>query len=861
MLNSTTMNEENNPKSQENNVDEISAEELDQKEELDNQNAFLKNDRIIEHPLEDEMKKSYLDYAMSVIISRALPDVRDGLKPVHRRILYAMHELGLTKNKSYKKCARIVGEVLGKYHPHGDTAVYDSLVRMAQSFALRYPLINGQGNFGSVDGDRAAAMRYTESRMEKIAEDVLADIDKDTVNFVDNFDGSEQEPSVLPTRVPLLLTNGSVGIAVGMATNIPPHNLNEVCKATIELIRNPDISEEELISNISGPDFPTGGLIFGKRGIESAYKTGRGKIKIRAKTHIEETAKRTSIILDEIPYQVNKSDLVIEIANNAKDKTIEGISDIRDESDRQGMRVVIELKRDANPDVVLNQIYKRTRAQVTFGMILLCLVNNIPKVLPLRDILSNFIDHRKEVITRRTQFDLTKAEKQAHILLGLKVAIENLDKTIKIVRESESGKVAKENLIEMYSIDEIQAQAILDMRLQKLTGLERDKLVDDYNNLLEKIAGFKSILDSDEEKSRIIIEETEEEVKKYGDERKTEIYEADDEDADIDLEALIKPEDEVVTITNSGYIKRVSLDTYKSQGRGGRGIIATGKKEEDFVEQLFVANTHSYLLCFTNLGQIHWIKVYRLPEGSRQAKGKAIVNLLPIDVEAGEQVTTIIPVKEFKEGDYLVLITKKGIVKKSLLKDYSKPRNGGVRGIVLDKGDELVKALMTNGENEVMIATAKGIASRISEDDIRPQGRATRGSRGINLASEDEVIGGIVAEPSKTILTVTEFGYGKRTPVEDYRLIRRGGKGVINIQTSDRNGNVVSVMAVDEEDEIMLISKKGIVIRTRAQGVSCIGRNTQGVRLMRLKEGDKTVSATKVVMDDEEEIQQPSSTD
>lgn len=849
------MDEENFEEINNSNVDENNDKELEQKEELDNENSFLKTDKIIEHPLEDEMKKSYLDYAMSVIISRALPDVRDGLKPVHRRILFAMHELGLTKSKPFKKCARIVGEVLGKYHPHGDSAVYESAVRMAQDFSMRYPLINGQGNFGSIDGDGAAAMRYTEARMEKLTEDILCDIDKETVDFVDNFDGSEREPSVLPTKIPLLLANGAVGIAVGMATNIPPHNLSEISKATIELIKNPELEDDDLLEHVSGPDFPTGGIIFGKRGIESAYKTGRGKIKVRAKTHVEETAKKVAIIIDEIPYQVNKADLVIDIARNAKEKIIEGISDIRDESDRQGMRVVIELKKDANPEVVLNQIFKRTRAQVTFGIILLCLDDNVPKTLTLKQILTKFISHRKEVVTKRTQFDLTKAEKQAHVLLGLKVAIENLDKTIKIVKESESAKVAKENLIAAYSIDEVQAQAVLDMRLQKLTGLERDKLIEDYNNLLEKISDLKSILDSDEKKYNIIIDETQEEIDKYGDERKTEIYEADDEDADIDLEALIKPEEEVVTITNSGYIKRVALDTYKAQGRGGKGIIATGTKEEDFVEKLFVANTHSYILCFTNFGQIHWMKVYQIPEGSRQSRGKAIVNLLPLNTGAGEHVTTIIPVKEFKEGNYLILVTKQGIVKKSLLTDYSKPRNGGVRGIVLDDGDELVKALMTEGNNEVMIATANGIASRMSESDIRPQGRATRGSRGINLSEGDRVIGGIVAEPDKTILTVTENGYGKRTPVEEYRLIRRGGKGVTNIKTSDRNGNVVSVMAVEDEDELMLISKNGIVIRTRAQEVSCIGRNTQGVRLMRLKDDDKTVSATKVVLEDEEEIQ------
>jgi len=834
------MSENNN-----NNQEDISKDNSNKFEEIKSE----KEDRIIVEQLSKEMKRSYLDYAMSVIVSRALPDARDGLKPVHRRILYAMSELGLTHSKTYKKCARIVGEVLGKYHPHGDTAVYDSLVRLAQDFSLRYPLVDGQGNFGSIDGDNAAAMRYTESRMQKITESVLEDIEKNTVEFRENFDGSETEPTILPTKVPLLLINGAVGIAVGMATNIPPHNLTEICTAIIKTIENPEIEVNELLEIVTGPDFPTGGIVYGTKGIKLAYTTGKGKVKIRSKIHFEVIRNKETIIIDEIPYQVGKADLIIDIARKAKDKIIEGISDIRDESDRDGMRVVIELKKDANKEVVLNQLFKHSRMQTSQGINMLCLVNNVPRSLPLKEIIQIFIKHRKIIIIKRTQHDLTKAEKQAHILLGLKVAIENLDKTIKIVKESENAKTAKLELINVFSIDEVQAQAILDMKLQKLTGLERGKIIEDYNNLLRKIEEFKEILESDSLQYNIIKEETQKIIDKYGDERKTELIEYDE---DIDIEDLIKSEEDVVTITHAGYIKRIPLETYKAQGRGGKGVIATSKKEEDFVEQIFIANTHSYLLCFTNKGKIHWLKVYKIPEGSRQAKGKAIINLLPLS--EGEQVTTIMPIKEFKENHFLVLITKKGIVKKTDLKEYSKPRNGGVRGIVLDENDELIKALMTNGSQEVMLATAKGNASRFSEKDMRSQGRATRGSRGIKLGEDDQVIGAIIAEKGKTILTVTKSGFGKRTDVEDYRLIRRGGKGVINIKTSERNGDVVGVIAVEEDNELMVISKNGVTIRTRASEISCIGRNTQGVRIMRLKEEDKVVSVAKVIIDSEEEI-------
>ncbi len=844
------MGDKNNENSAKKDADKIAESNDNAPKNIADPNDMVNNIKassVITKLIQDEMKTSYLDYAMSVIVSRALPDVRDGLKPVHRRILYAMNELGLTHGKAYKKSARIVGEVLGKYHPHGDSAVYESMVRMAQTFSMRYLLVDGQGNFGSVDGDSAAAMRYTEARMSKMSSEMLSDIDKETVLFVDNFDGSEREPSVLPTKIPTLLINGSVGIAVGMATNIPPHNIREICSAAIKLIDKPDAEVSEIMQEVTGPDFPTGGIIFGRFGIDLAYKTGRGKIKVRAKTHIEEKANRTALIVDEIPYQVNKSDLIIEIADTVKNKIIEGISDIRDESDREGMRMVIELKKDANSEVVLNQLFKHTRLQTTQGIILLCLVDNIPRTLNIKEILEYFIAHRKDVVTKRTIFELKKAENQAHLLLGLKIAIENLDQTITIVKTAESVKVAKEKLIEAYSIDELQAQAILEMKLQKLTGLERDKLVEEYNGLIKKIAEYKEILESDMKKFLIIRNELLEMSNLYGDGRKTEIYDVGDEEG-IDIEDLIEKEDDVVTVTHEGYIKRTSIAEYTAQGRGGKGVIATAKKDEDFVEQLFVANTHTYLLCFTNLGQVHWMKVYKIPEGARQGKGKAIVNLLAIG--ANEKITAIIPVKEFTEGHYLVLITKEGVIKKTLLSEYANPRNGGVKGVILDEGDELIASLLTDGNKEIMIATANGIASRFDEKDVRASGRVTRGSRGINLDENDTVVGAILAEANKTILTITESGYGKRTPIEEYRLIRRGGKGVINIQVEGRNGKVMGVMAADNEDELMVISKNGIMIRTRAQEISSIGRNTQGVRIMRLEDGDKVVSIAKVIKED-----------
>ena len=791
--------------------------------------------------IEDEMKKSYIDYAMSVIVGRALPDVRDGLKPVHRRILYAMNELGLTYNKPFKKCARVVGEVLGKYHPHGDTAVYDALVRMGQDFSLRYPLIQGQGNFGSVDGDSAAAMRYTEARLAKISQEMLQDIEKETVPFVENFDGSLKEPTILPAKIPNLLVNGSSGIAVGMATNIPPHNLREVCDAVIATINNPDITMEELMQIVEGPDLPTGGLICGKQGIMQIYKTGRGKIKIRAKIRVEESHGKEALIVEEIPYQINKSQLIEEIALLVREKRVKGISDIRDESDREGMRIVIELKRDADSGIVINQLYKHSRLQNTMGIIMLALVDNEPKILNLKQMLGFFIMHRANIIKNRVTFELKKAKERAHILEGLITALKDIDMVVKRIKASKTVEDAAGTLIKNYKLTKIQAKAILEMRLQKLASLEQENIKKEYSELLETIKRLKQILASNKEILNIIKEETEE-IKNYSDERKTHFIEYEE---DLDIEDLIKPHDVVVTVTHSNYIKRLPVDTYKQQKRGGKGIIATGTKEEDFVEDLFIANTHSYILFFTDKGKVYWLKVYNMPEASRQATGKAIVNL--IRTEKDEKISAFIPVKEFVDGKYLILATKKGVIKKTRLEAYSRPRRGGIIAINLDKDDELINAALTDGSKEIIIATKKGMAVRFNEKDARPIGRSARGVKGINLRKDDEVVGMVVADPNKTLLSVTENGYGKRSRIEDYRLVRRASIGVINIKTSERNGRVVSIKTVDDEDEMMFISKKGIIIRVPVKGISTIGRNTQGVRLMRLKPEDRVVSAAKII--------------
>jgi len=801
------------------------------------------DERIVPKLIEDEMQQSYVDYAMSVIIGRALPDVRDGLKPVHRRILFAMNEMGLAYNKPYRKSARIVGETLGKFHPHGDSAVYDALVRMAQPFSLRYPLVDGQGNFGSVDGDNAAAMRYTEAKLTKIAHELLLDIEKETVNFTDNFDGSMQEPTVLPSRIPNLLINGSAGIAVGMATSIPPHNIREICEAAVEIIDNPDISALDLISLVPGPDLPTGGFIVGTAGIRSAYGTGHGKIKVRARYKLEEG----KIIITEIPYMVNKSALIEEIASNVREKVVQGISDLRDESDRTGMRIVIELKRDANVDIILNQLYKHTRLQTTIGINLLALDKGRPKVLTLKEALECFVKHRQEVIVRRTEFDLKKAQERAHILEGLIIALDDIDRAINLIKKSTSAEAAREALMSGYKLTQVQAQAILDMKLQRLTGLEQDKIRQEHKALLERIDDYKDILAKPGRVDSIIKNDLVEVAQNYSDERRTEILDVDDED--IDIEDLIEEEDMVVTISHSGYIKRTPLALYREQRRGGKGMIATTTKEEDIVDHLFIASTHDYILFFTDAGMVHWLKVYKIPEASRYSAGKALVNLL----NTQEKITTYIKIREFDDKHYLIMGTRKGIVKKTNLIAYSRPRQGGIRAITLDEGDSLVNAAMTDGEKQVLLATKKGMAVKFKEIDARPIGRTSRGVRGIMLRKGDEVVSMMIADEGHCVLTITENGFGKRTSVSDYRLINRGGKGVINIICSDRNGDVVDAKTVTEEDQIMFISKLGIIIRTRAKEISVIGRNTQGMRLMRLNDGDKVVAAAKVVTNDIED--------
>ncbi|MBW2970871.1 DNA gyrase subunit A [Candidatus Woesearchaeota archaeon] len=801
-------------------------------------------EKISKRVIEAEMKESYLDYAMSVIVGRALPDVRDGLKPVHRRVLFSMHQMGMHFNKPFRKSARIVGDCLGKYHQHGDTAVYDTLVRMAQDFSLRYPLVEGQGNFGSIDGDNAAAMRYTEARLSKIAGEMLEDIDKETVKFVPNFDNSLQEPLVLPSKLPNLLVNGSSGIAVGMATNIPPHNLTEVADAIVAQIDDKEITVAELMQHLKGPDFPTGGIIMGKAGIRSAYSTGIGHITVRAAASFEESRGRAAIIIYEIPYMVNKSMLVEQIAECIKSGTVNGIADLRDESDRQGMRIVIELKKDANRDVVLNQLFKHTRLQTTFGINMLALVNNEPCTLDIKQLIQHFVEHRQLVIRRRTTFELKKAEERAHLLDGLLIALKNIDNVIALIKKSKSTDTAREALVVKYELSEVQAKAILEMRLQRLTALEQAKIKDELKELLERIRQLKTILASELEILKIIKQELIELKKSYGDERRSKIEE---EEEELIEEDLIKEEPAVITVTNSGYIKRTNPAFYKKQNRGGKGVIAATTREEDFVEHLFIASTHSYILFFTNKGKVYWLKVYQLPEASRQAKGKAIVNLLQLSGD--EQVTAMIPVREFDNRKLLVMATKKGVVNKTMLEEFSRPRKGGIIAINLDSDDMLIDVVMTDGTKQIMIATKRGYAIRFSEEDIRATGRSTRGVRGIMLRKGDEVVGMVICDKTKNILTVTENGYGKQTPMEDYRLIGRGGKGVINIICSPRNGSVVDVKSVSPEDEIMLISKQGILIRVPVKSISTIGRNTQGVRLMRLNQGDKVMSAAKIAVD------------
>jgi DNA gyrase subunit A len=803
-------------------------------------------ERIQPRVIEDEMKQSYLAYSMSVIVGRALPDVKDGLKPVHRRILYAMKDMGMLHNKPFKKSARIVGEVLGKYHPHGDLAVYDAMVRMAQTFSLRYTLVQGQGNFGSIDGDSAAAMRYTEARLNPLSEEMLQDLDKETVPFVPNFDGSLKEPLVLPAKVPNLLINGSSGIAVGMATNIPSHNMGEICDGTIKVIDNPNITPEELITIIQGPDFPTGGIIQGRSGIRDAYKTGRGKLRVKAKIEVEEVKKRTRLIVKEIPYQVNKSQLVEEIAHLVRDKKIQGISDLRDESDREGMRIVIELKIGANTDIVQNQLLKHTRLQTTFGIIMIALVDNEPKTLNLKEILDEFIKHRRVVVRKRTEFELKEASDKAHILEGLIVALDNIDPVIKLIKQAKATAEAKKGLMDDYKLTEKQAQAILDMKLQRLTGLEQNKIREDHKKLLELIEKLKAILASEQKILDIIKKELTEIKEKYGDERRTQIIAA--EAQKIEEEELIKPEETVVTLTHAGYVKRQLLEIYKKQKRGGKGVIGMETKETDFVEEIFIANTHDYLLCFTNKGKIHWIKVYQVPEAGRYAKGTAIVNLL--ELGKNEKITACMPVKEFKKDNYLFFVTQQGTVKKTSLEEFSKPRKGGILAIGITPEDELITVSLTDGSKKIIIATEQGMAVHFHEKDVRPMGRTARGVIGIKLRKGDKVIGAVVAEDNKTLFTVTEKGYGKRTPVQDYRLISRGGVGVTNAKITDKNGKVVAIKNVADDDEIILISQQGIVIRTAAKGIGIVGRATQGVRVMRLHEKDKLVAAAKIAKEE-----------
>lgn len=806
--------------------------------------------REIPKPIDQEMRTAYMDYAMSVIVGRALPDIRDGLKPVHRRILFGMHEMGNYHNKPYKKSARVVGDVMGKFHPHGDSAIYDSIVRMAQDFSMRHTLVDGQGNFGSVDGDAAAAMRYTEIRLEKIAEEFLSDIDKDTVEFGRNYDDTLDEPKVLPAKVPNLLINGSSGIAVGMATNIPPHNLKEICEATTFLIQNPNCENKELYKIVKGPDFPTAGEVYGLTGIREAFDTGRGKFTIRAKATIEETKRsdKMQIVVTELPYQVNKARLIESIADLVRDKKIEEISDLRDESDREGMRVVIELKRDANSAVVLNKLYINTQMQVSFGVIMLALVNNRPKVVSLREALQLFVTHRKEVVTRRTIFDLKKAQEKAHLLEGLKIALDHLDQVIALIRKAKDPVVAKEGLCSQFKLTEVQAVAILEMRLQRLTNLERDKILQDYKDTLKLIGDLKAILEDERLVYKIIVSELEEIKEKYGEPRKTEIRSKLDEVSDEDL---IDEEEMVVTITHAGYIKRNPTTLYRSQKRGGRGKMGTGVKEEDFVTSLFVASTHSYLLVFSDRGRMYWLKVHEIPPAGRTAKGKPIVNL--IQTAPGESVAAILPVKEFKEGEYITMVTKKGTIKKTDLMMFSNVRASGLLAINVEDGDRLIKACITNGKSDIFLATKDGLAIRFAEGDVRPMGRQAGGVRGIDLRDDDEVVGMEVLEKETTILTYTKFGYGKRTDTHEYRKQTRGGKGLITLKITEKNGPVVGISLLENDDDVMLISSHGQLIRTSAKGISTMGRSTQGVRLIQMKDDEHVVSQAKIITEDEGE--------
>lgn len=804
-------------------------------------------EKVVPVSLEEEMKSSYIDYAMSVIVARALPDVRDGLKPVHRRVLFGMHELGVAHNKPYKKSARIVGEVLGKYHPHGDSAVYETMVRMAQEFSLRYPLVDGQGNFGSVDGDSAAAMRYTEARLARIADEMLRDLDKNTVGFVNNFDESLQEPTVLPSYLPNLLVNGASGIAVGMATNIPPHNLGEVIDGLVAIIDNPKINPEEIIKYVKAPDFPTGGIIYGYDGVREAFLTGRGRIILRAKANIEVMKNdRENIIITEIPYQVNKASLIEKIAELVRDGKVEGISNLRDESDRDGMRIVIEMKRDGQPAVTLNQLFKHTQMQVTFGVIMLALVNGVPKVLTLQQMMQHFLDHRMDVLIKRTQYDLDAAERRAHILEGYIIALDNIDEVIQTIKKSKDVETARVSLMKKFKLSEIQAKAILDMRLQRLTGLERKKIEEEYKEVIKLIQKLKAILANEKLRKQIIRDELLALRERYADERRTKI---EMQLKEFKLEDIIAEEDVVVTISHAGFIKRFPVSGYRRQGRGGKGVTGAGTREEDFIEHMFVASTHHYIMFFTDKGKCYWLKVHEIPEGGRATKGRSILNL--IEKEKEENISAFVAVKEFSDDKYIVMSTERGTVKKTVLSAYSNIRRGGINAINLAAGDRLIEAKLSEGNNDIIIGTKNGMAIRFNEKDVREMGRTATGVRGVKLGKGDVVIGMIVVKNATTLMVVTEKGFGKRSEIEEYRLTKRGGKGVITVKTSDKNGKLIAMKEVNDKDELVIITTGGMVIRQSVAELRIMGRNTQGVRLIRLNEGDDIADIARVVPEEE----------
>jgi DNA gyrase subunit A len=808
----------------------------------------LEREKVVPVLLEEEMKSSYIDYSMSVITARALPDVKDGMKPSNRRIMVAMNDLNLSPGRPHRKCAKIAGDTSGNYHPHGEQVVYPTLVRMAQDFNMRYPLVDGQGNFGSIDGDAPAAMRYTEARLTPLAMEVLADLEKDTVDFIPNYDGTREEPVVLPSKFPNLICNGSAGIAVGMATNIPTHNLSEVVDSLVALIEDPELEDQKLLKYIQGPDFPTGGIIYGRGGIKEYFKTGRGRLVLRARASIEkQKSGKESVIVTEIPYQINKSNLLEKIADLVNNKVIEGISDLRDESDREGMRIVIELKREAQAEIILNQLFSHTQMQTTFGVINIALVDGVPKVLTLKELLSLFIEHRHTVITRRTKYELAEAEKKAHILEGLKIALDHIDAVIKLIRASKDPAEAKEGLIKKFKMSEIQAQAILDMRLQRLTGLERKKVEEEYLELIKLIATLRGILESKTKRMNIIKEELVTLKKNHGDERRTEIKE---EEEEFTIEDLIAEENMLITISHNGYIKRLGIDAYRRQGRGGKGVIGMETREEDFVEHLFIASTHDYILFFTSTGKCHWLKVHEIPVGGRATKGKSVTNLL--ELTEGEMIKAFAPVKEFDDKHYVMMTTKNGTIKKTELSAFSNPRRGGINAINIEEGDELIDAVITDGTCDIVLGTREGLAIRFHEEKVRSMGRTAYGVRGISLRGKDLVVDMVVIKRDASLLVVTENGYGKRTPISDYRVTNRGGKGVINVKTNERNGKVVALKEVLEDDELMLITEKGMIIRQPIKTIKEIGRNTQGVRLISLDEGDRVVAVARVVKSEEE---------